>query len=412
MRSVRNETRFLACIPLCLVWALPAWAGPAGWPGWRGPTGDGVSDEVPQKMPAVRLVWKRPMAGRCSAGVSAAEGYVVVADHAKKTDHYRCYIAETGKEAWTFSVANAAKMDYGGSPRATPLIYRGKVYCVGAAGDVHCLGLKTGKAIWEKHYREDFGAGRLPVWGHCTAPVIVDGKLILHPGKVVALEAATGKTAWTGEASGPNYSTFVVGTFGGVKQLIGYDAKSLAAWDARTGQRVWELEADNSKGYIVPGVVVLGKKLLVATEDEDARLYGFDKKGKLIDKPEAENEDLAPEMATPTVQGDLVLGICEGLVCLDPANKLKTLWIHEKEDAFYGLSHIVSAKDRALVFGANGTMVLVKADRKKCTVLGKTKLCRNTWSHPALTGGRVYLRDEKLLYCYELKAGGAGKASK
>jgi len=400
---------------LCSAWGLPAAGGEGrspGWPGWRGPTGDGVSDEIPAKMPAVRLLWKRPMAGPCSAGISAAEGHVVVADHAKKTDYYRCYGAAAGKEAWTFSVPNALEMDYGASPRATPAIRRGKVYCLGAAGDLHCLDLKTGKVIWEKDYKKDFGAGRLPTWGHCTAPLIVEDKLIVHPGDVVALDPATGKTVWRGKAYGPNYSSFAVGTFGGVKQLVGYDSRSLAAWDVKSGERIWELEVDNGKGYIVPAAVVLGEKLLVATEDEDARIYGFDKKGKLIEMPEAENEDLAPEMATPTMQGELILGICEGLVCLDPRSKLKTLWIEEDEDAFYGLSHIVAGRDRALVFGSNGTMVLVKATRKKCTILGTSKLCKDTWTHPALTGGKIYIRDEKFFYCYELKAEDAGEATK
>ncbi len=372
---------------------------------------NGLSYEVPTRMPTVKLLWKKPMAGLCSAGISAAEGYVVVADHAKKTDYYRCYSAAAGKEAWTFSVPNALEMDYGASPRAAPAIHRGKVYCIGAAGDLHCLDLKTGKVIWEKDYKKDFGAGRVPTWGHSTAPLIVEDKLIVHPGDVVALDPAAGKTVWRGKAYGPNYSSFAVGTFGGIKQLIGYDGRSLAAWDVKTGKRVWELEVDNSKGYIVPGAVVLGEKLLVASEDEDTRLYGFDKKGRLIELPEAESEDLAPEMATPTIQGDLILGICEGLVCLDSKNKLKTLWIEENEDAFYGLSHIVAGRDRALVFGSNGTMALVKADRKKCTILGTSKLCKDTWAHPALTGGRIYIRDEKFFYCYELKMPGAGSAS-
>lgn len=400
-----RKARSLICVCVCLMWALSAAGGEGrspGWPWWRGPTGNGLSDEVPAKMPAVKLLWKKPMAGPCSAGVSAVEGRVVVADHAKKTDHYRCYDAQTGKEAWTFSVANGVELDYGASPRATPAVHQGRAYCIGAVGDVHCLDLRTGKVVWEKDYKRDFGAKELPTWGHCTAPLVVEGKLIIHPRDVVALDPASGRTVWTGKAHGPNYSSFAVGTFGGIKQLIGYDGRSLAAWDVKTGKRVWEVEVDNSKGYIVPGVVVLGEKLLVATEDEDTRLYAFDKKGKLIDLPEAENEDLAPEMATPTVQGDLVLGICEGLVCLDPKNKLKTLWIEEKEDAFYGLSHIVAARDRALVFGANGTMALVKAEREKCTVLGTSKLCKDTWSHAALAGGKVYVRDEKFLYCYQL----------
>lgn len=375
----------------------------AGWPGWRGPRGDGRSDQVPEKLTGAKLLWQKPMAGPCSAGIAAAEGFVVVADGDARNDYYRGYDWDSGKEAWTHTVPNGGKLDYGPSPRATPLIHQGKVVCVGAFGDVHCLELKTGKAIWKKHYKDDFGATKPPVWGHCTSPVLADGKVVLHPGDIVALDPSTGKVVWKAEAAGPNYSNFLVATFGGVAQLIGYDARSLGAWDVKTGKRLWEMEVDNSKGYIVPQPVALGEKLLVASEDEDTRLYKFDAKGKLVDLPEAESEDVAPEMATPTTAGQVVLGITEGLVCLDPKSKLKTLWIQEKEDAFYGLSHIVACKDRALVFGENGTVVLVKAAPKGCTVLGKAKLCKNTWAHPALANGRVYIRDEKLLYCYELQ---------
>jgi outer membrane protein assembly factor BamB len=380
----------------------------SGWPGWRGPTGDGISDQVPATMPDVKLLWKKSMAGVCSAGVSAADGYVVVGDHAKKTDHYRCYRADGGEKAWVFSTPNVAKLDYGAGPRATPCIHAARVYCIGAAGDLHCLDLKTGKPVWQKSFVKDFAAGELPTWGHCTAPIIVDGKLLVHPRSLLALDPATGKTIWQGASAGPNYSTFLVGSFGGIRQAIGYDAENIAGWDVKTGKRLWNMEVDNSNGYIVPGPVAVGGKLLLATENEDARIYGFGKQGRLVCEPQAESEELAPEMATPTIVNGLVLGVSEGLVCLDPADKLKRLWVNE-DKLFHGLCHIVASKDRALVFSADGKMVLVAPERTGCRILGSKKLSLHTWSHPALMGGHVYLRDEKMFYCYRLSAKGAAK---
>ena len=382
-------------------------AGPAAdWPCWRGPTRDGIYPKLPDTMPEFKLLWKKPMAGECAAGVVAAAGYVVVCDNDTKADFYRCYHAATGKDAWTVRVPNTLEMDYGSGPRGTPVIHAGKFYAVGAAGDVRCLDLKSGKEIWTKHYKTDFGARDVPVWGHCTAPLLVDGKLILHPKDVVALDPDTGKTLWTGKAHGTNYSNFVAATFGGVRQVIGYDGQSLAAWALADGKRVWELEVDNSKGYVVPSPIVLGDKLLVASEDEDTRLYGFDEAGELIATPLAESDKLWPEMATPTRQGKLVLGISQGLVCLDPAAKLKACWIDEKNDAFFGLSHIVAASDRAMIFGENGHVALIQATPDQCTILGSTKITLNTWTHPAFLDNRMYLRDEKLFYCYEMVAPG------
>jgi outer membrane protein assembly factor BamB len=393
----------------------------AGWPGWRGQAVDGQSDEVPAQMPTVKLLWSKPMGGLCSAGIAAAEGCVVVCDSddrqegkkddkddAKseklppKKDFYRCYDAVSGKEAWTHTVPNSAKMDYGSAPRATPRIYRGKVYCIGAVGDMYCLDLKTGKVLWQKKFSEDFQAGKPPNWGYSVPPIIADGQVVILPRDLVALDPNTGKVMWTGKATGPNYSCPIAGEFGGVRQVIAYDANGIGGWETKTGKRLWTLAVDTSKGYIVPTPVAVAGKLFLATSDQDARLYAFDKEGKLIPTPQAENGDFAPEMATATLQGDLLLGVCEGLVCLDPGKKLKKCWIHEKDKAFYGLSHVVASKDRALVFGQEGSMVLVKGEPDKCTILGRSKLCTTTWSHPALAGGKVYIRDAKQFYCYDL----------
>ena len=383
---------------------------PAGWPGWRGPTGDGQWADVPRKMPAPKLLWRMPMDGKCNAGVSADEGFVVVGDFARKTDIYRCFAVADGKAAWTFEVPNRSKFDYGPGPRATPAIWRGKVYLIGANGDAHCLDLKTGKVVWEKQFNADFG-GKTPTWGYSSAPLIADGKLIVLPKQLLALDPDTGKVVWTGEASGPNYSTFLAGTFGGVRQVIGYDNQSLSGWDLKTGRRIWRLEVDNSHDYTVPSPVAVGGKLLVTSQTENTRLYGFDTQGRLIPKPLAENEDLGPEMASPVVQGELILGICQGLVCLDLNDKLKTLWIDEEDGVpagrrvFSGLTHMVATGDRGLAFSADGVMALFQAGRAKCTVLGRAKLCEATWSHPALVGSRLYIRDEKFLYCYDLSEG-------
>jgi outer membrane protein assembly factor BamB len=432
------------CACLCALLAAGAAAADgqdpasAGWPGWRGAAVDGHSDEVPAAMPAAKLLWSKPMAGECRAGVVAAEGYVVVCDSSNqqeeakegkedkdakdekaaggepKKDFYRCYEAPSGKEAWTHAVRNTVeKMDYGAAPRATPRIYRGKVYCIGAVGDMYCLDLKTGKVLWQKKFSEDFQAGKPPYWGYSVSPIIVDGQVVIMPRNVVALDPNSGKVTWTGKATGPNYSTPIAGEFGGVRQVIAYDANGLGGWEVKTGKRLWTLAVDTNKGYIVPTPVALAGKLFLSTPDEDARIYAFDKEGKLIPKPLAESGEFNPEMATATLQGDLLLGICEGLVCLDPSKKLKKCWIQERERAFYGLGHIVASKDRALVFGQEGTMVLVKAEPDKCTVLGSVKLCKATpvWSHAALAGGKVYIRDPKQFYCYDLAPGDGATSS-
>jgi len=415
MQTLKNVSVAGAAMVAWLICSF-AWAdgGPhpaagAGWPCWRGPSHDGQSTEVPAAMPKFKQLWKKRLAGRCDAGVTAGEGVVVVADSdGRRNDYYWCFQADTGKELWVAKVRNNRKMAYGSAPRATPCIYKGKVIVLGAFGDLHCYNLKTGKPVWEKLYRKDFGAKpKPPEWGFTTPPLIVDGKLLLLPGDLIALDPETGKLLWKTRTAGPNYAAILPATVAGKRQVIGYDAATVGGWDLAKGTRLWSAPADNSKGYIVPTPVTVGEKLLLATESESARLFGFDAAGKLQPSPLGTSKSLAPEIATPTVVGKVVLGVTNGLICLDPADKLKTLWTQDEEDAFQGMAHIVANGERAMVFGDKGEMVMIRATAQRCEILGRAKLggggkASVVWSHPALADGRIFLRDEKYIYAWEM----------
>jgi len=317
-------------------------------------------------MPTFKLLWKRPMAGECPAPLAATSEVVIAADHAhKKKDYYRCFSAGQGKRLWAYSLNNAAEMDYGAGPRAMPLIYKQKVFCITALGHVFCFDLKTGKVLWEKRNPR---AAKPPTWGYCSSPLIAGGRLIVN----------------TGAASG-----------------------TVAALEPDTGRRLWSMEVEAAGGYICPTPLLVDGKVLLASSDEDTRLHAFDEKGKIDDKPAAESDDLCPEISTPTVIGDIALGSTDGLVCLDLKNKLKTLWLKDDEDDLYGLLHILASKDRALVFNDNGSAVLIAPDRTGCKILGKAKLCKNTFVCPALVGRRFYVRDKAALSCYEMVRGGS-----
>ena len=383
----------------------------AEWPGWRGPHGDGFSPEVPRRLPPKKLLWSQPMAGECHAPVSVGGGRVLVADHGNERDYWRCFDATDGTPVWTYEYANAEEMDFGAAPRAAPRIYRGKAYCLNAWGELFCLELAGGNVVWKKHLAREFQQ-KTPTWGYTCSPLVADEKLIVNPGgkggPVAALDLETGNVVWTGEGDGMNYSSFIVGAFGGVEQVVGYDELTAGGWDLKTGRRLWSFEVDSSYGYIAPTPVAVAGKLLLTSDQEDARLIGFGPSGKIAQEPEGFNEDVAPEISTPTVWGDVILGACTGLVLLDPSpskdgKPLKTLWIYDAEDAVSGLCHVIASEDRALVMCEDGQLLLLAADRQSCQILDRMKLCDKTWVHPALAGGRFYVRDTTMLYCYDMQ---------
>jgi outer membrane protein assembly factor BamB len=378
---------------------------PTGWPQWRGIGRDGLSSEVPAKLPAKKLLWQQPLESDAQAGVVVANGFVVAACHVGKEDQVRCFAAENGKPLWTHAWKNTVNMSNGNGPRATPLIHAGRVYTISAVGECCCLDLKKGTLLWKVDFRKAF-KGRLSSWGYCSSPIIVDGKLIVSPlgrdAGIAALDPLTGKVLWQTKGGGQPHSSFIAGSFGGVSQIVGYDGEELAGWDPASGKRLWGLRPKEDNDYNVGTPVKVEKNLLVATENNAARLYAFDGNGKIVRQPVASNEDLTPDTATPVYHNGFVFGSGPDFLCLDPKT-LKTRWKEFQEEAVTSFTMVIAGNRRLLVVNEEGELALLTAQGEKFELLGKMKICDKTQSHPALAGGRFYIRDAKALYCYDLR---------
>jgi len=382
---------------------------PSAWPDWRGPGRDGLSPYVPSKLPDdAKFLWRKPMAGVGLAGLAVTPEYVIVSDKDKawKRDIFRCLDADTGKGLWTIEYPAAGEMDFTNSPRANPVIHDGLVYLLGAFGDLHCAELSTGRVVWKRNIARDFGA-KPPAWGMCSSPLVVDNKLIVNPGakdaSIAALELRTGKVVWKTPGEPTAYSSFIIGTFGGVRQIIGYDSISVGGWDPATGKRLWELLPKNEGDFNVPTPVNVGGKLLLTTENNGTRLYGFDNNGKINATPLAHNDDLSPDTSTPVVVGDRVFGCFAGLFCLDLTNGLKTVYCSE-DDIFEDYAAMIGGNGRVLIVTVDGEIILIEASSDSYRAQSRLSCFKQTeiWSHPALVGDRLYLRTTSEVCCLSL----------
>ena len=386
-----------------LVVTATAWG--EDWPQWRGPERDGHVAALPQTLPARKALWQQPVMGTCDAGIAVAQGVLVMADHDDKNDFYHCLEADTGKEIWQRIFPNGRAMDYGSGPRATPLIHKDKVYLLSAFGDLFCIDLKTGTTLWHKDLVRHFGVKKVPTWGYCSSPLLVQGRLIVNPGgraALAALDPDTGGVLWQGAGAAPNYASFIAGTFGGVEQVVGYDAQSLGGWDIKDGKRIWSLNLRSPTGYIVPTPLRVGDHLFLAESSHPAQLFAFDRNGQIRPRPIGKSDDLAPTVSTAVAVRGLILGQGDKLVCLDAAAGLKTLWRDDQANAFQKDCHLLVSGDRGLAFNSTGELVLFRFDRQGVKVLDRRQVCQKTLMHPTLAGGRLYVRDSENLTCYAL----------
>jgi outer membrane protein assembly factor BamB len=379
------------------------------WPDWRGPGRAGRVPHLPARLPEqARLVWRQPATDGGLAGISVAAGRVLVAerDPTDARDVLRCLDASDGHLLWLRDYEARGQLDYGQAPRATPVIHAGKGYWLGAFGDLHCVSLDRGEVLWRRHLVKDL-AGRLPTWGYCATPLLVDDRLIVNPGgaktSLVALDPATGEVRWATPGPPAAYASFIAATLGGRPQIVGYDKVSLGGWDASSGQRLWTLTPPTDGDFNVPTPLAVEGKLVVATENNGTRLYGFDADGKIIPTPLGEYADLSPDTTTPVAVQGRVWGSHLGLHCLDARDGLKCLW--REEQSFGEHVALFASEERVLLVTLGGELVLLATGTPNCQVVSRLKLFADeaeVYSHPAWVDGRLYIRGPARVCCLDL----------
>lgn len=366
---------------------------------------------LPDELPAKAVpVWSIDVNARGLGGVAATADAVVFSDRGLNDtiDEWKCAAAATGKEAWAYRYPCRGNLDYGNSPRATPLIDGDRVYTFGAFGHLACLKLDSGEVVWEMDTRAEFGATDEPKWGACSSPLLAAGKLIVNPGTkgagLVALDPKTGKVFWKTPGKPAGYGSLVAGTFGGVAQVVGHDADTLGGWDAATGRRLWTVKPAAPDDFNVPTPLDLGGRLLVTTENNGTRLYRFGGGGVLDPKPLAANKRLAPDAHTPVAVGDRVFGVGRRLYCLSVADGLRPVW-DAADPAFSRYAALVATDARVLAVTLEADLVLFDAAGGEYRERGRLKLWpgeKGLFSHPAFVGTRAYVRGSAALACFDL----------
>ncbi len=356
---------------------------------------------MPSTLPATTtILWTAPLSAPGLGGVAATAQHVIVSDRELNDtiDVWKCLAADTGKVRWSVRNIAPGNLDYGNSPRATPVIHGDRVYLFGAFGHLTCADLATGEIHWETNTTDEYEPETTPKWGTCSTPLVLSDRVIVNPGakaaSLVALDIRSGKQLWKTPGKPAGYGSLIAATIRGQEQIIGHDSESLGGWSPATGERLWTLTPDRANDFNVPTPILVGDKLLVSTENNGTRLYEFDDRGKLKPKPLAVNRKLAPDTHTPVVTVGRVFGLWRRLFCLDIAKGLKEVWTDDRPP-FTRYGTLVADGSRVLCIALTGELLLIDANAGEYRELGRLKVFAEEagmYSHPALVGDRIYLR--------------------
>lgn len=424
------------------------------WPQWLGTKRDGVwreaglIDRFPNTGP--KVLWRTPIGGGY-AGPAVSEGKVYVTDRElpagvtvpesgfKKSrtpgkERILCLDAQTGQLVWKQEYDCTYEVQYPLGPRTTPVVRDGRVYTLGAMGDLLCLDIKDGRIVWHKKLIQEYGL-EPTTWGFAAHPLLDGDRLIClvgGPGStVVAFHKDTGKEIWRAlSASEPGYAPPMLYDIGGTRQLIVWTPAAINSLNPETGKVYWSQPFGGRKGNeIQAGLTVAsprleGDLLLVTAFYEGAmmlKLKGTEKPSILWrSKSRGERPDLTDGLhsiiPTPFFKDGYIYGVCSygELRCLK-ADTGERIWeTHQAttgESTRWGNAFLVPQGDRCILFNERGDLIIAKLTPKGYEEISRANILAPTnrmpgrfvvWSHPAFANRCVYARNDREIVCVSM----------
>ena len=404
----------------------------ADWPQWRGPNRDGVwsEDGIMATLPAAGLTpeWQVPVGFGYSSPI-IADGMLYLSDLVaeKPIAHERllCFNARTGKPVWKMEHEATPPdwfftSDQMRGPGPTPIIHDGKVYAIGMFYVLTCRDARTGALVWKRDLAADY---HMPPTSLDASPLIDGDRLIVAIGGtpaagVVALDLLTGREVWKALAEAATWSSPVIISAGGTRQLIVWMRQSVTALNPTDGAVYWRepTVSGGTPGFAAVSTPVFqGNRLLVS-----GLMFQLDETrptAKVLWPDTASGtRRILSDTSTPLFQGDAIYSPRSGgsFVCLDAATGQEKWQTNSVTELRQGACvHLTSNGSSQYLFSDQGDLIQARLSLERYTELGRIHLIDPTsplfdkkfvWAAPAFANRRIFVRNDRELRCFSLAA--------
>ena len=429
----------VGCSPRAVLKAEPSQMPRGNWPEYRGTGRTGII-----KNASIRFDWthKNPPPSlwrkknqKLDQGIGSARSSFAIVDNRAYTQEQRpddghesvvCYDLLTGTPIWKHDDDSHFEDVQGkDGPRGTPTVVGRRIYTVGATGVLNCLDLvENGKQLWERYILEDAGASNLE-WGTSCSPLVVGNLVIVTPGgggnkAVIAYDRFTGKIRWAAGNHTGSYASPILRRIHGVNQVLVLHGEGIAAYDPNTGTALWSRDgfANGPKINAALPIVVDNKVLLSSSYslgsillevNVDAGKWSVKKKWQEKNKFRLKFNDGVYRRVGNEVY---VFGLDETILNCIRLSDGKRMWRRRGQQlgpgGSYGYGQMLLVGETLLITSEDGRVSFVTADPERPKYLGGFQGLNRIngrgfcWNQPALVNGKLLLRNERQVACYEL----------
>jgi outer membrane protein assembly factor BamB len=378
------------------------------WTDFRGPHRDGRYDQarIRTDWPAsgLPLLWRQPIGGGYASFV-IAEGRAFTIEQRRHQEVATAYDIATGRELWASAWDGEFQESMGGDgPRATPTWHEGRVYALGAAGELRCLEAATGKPIWARNILTDNHAENLQ-WGMSNAPLIVDDKVIVLPGgpsgqSVVAYNKLSGEPVWKALDDKQAYTSPMLVTLAGKRQILVVSARRAMGLTVENGSLLWEYPwtTDYDINCAQPLVIGENRVFLSAAYGHGSAVIEISPSGV---KQVWANNRMKNKFSGSVLYEGNIYGLDEAILACINAETGELKW----KGGRYGYGQVLLASGHLVVSTETGDVVLVKATPESHQELAHFHaVSGKTWNNPAISDGLLLVRNATEMACFRISS--------
>lgn len=397
-------SKFMAVVLAILVSSLQLISA-ADWPEFLGPDGCRISQEKdwsPDALKKPKILWKKNV-GHGYSAVSVKDGLLYTMGFNGGNDIVTCLKADTGEKVWEKTYPCSKGKRYPG-PRCTPTISDGAVYTLSRQGHLLCMSVKDGSVKWKKNIVKELKAG-IPHWGLASSVRIVGNLAVVNAGACgMAFDKKSGRKIWSGGGGKSSYSTPVIIKKGATVYAILFPVSGPAMVRLKDGKKLWSYPWKTKYDVNAADPLLIGKNVFVSSGYNTGCVMLNISTGK--PKKLWQNRNMSAHFTSPVEIDGYIYGVSGNtsggkLTCIE-ARTGKVKWSEHR-----GAESFMVADNKLIVIDKDGTLLIVKAQPSKYTVLAQANVINQSakyWTMPVLCNGKIYCRNSLgTLVCVDVK---------